>query len=139
MYKVIFGAKFNLVNLTEGKVNIEIVEAPIMNVVYPKTSVDAIFTFNNFFAHESTELKYVPNTEEIITTNITWTKNDGITIPVYNGPIKFTRNKQTIVTVNLDQKSESLGTKVEIDLEDTPMTPGDEATINPGDQVPSYN
>lgn len=56
-------------------------------------------------------------------------------VPVYNGPIKFKRNKQTIVTVNLDQESESLGTKVEIDLEDTPITPGEEVTINPGDQV----
>ena len=143
MYQVVFGAKFNMVNLTEGKVNIEISEAPAMSITHPKTSVEGIFTFGSFWTHESPEGEYtnegVIRSEETITTNITWTKNDGITIPVYNGPIKFTRNKQTIVTVNLDQESESLGTKVEIDLEDTPMTPGDEATINPGDQVPSYN
>ena len=87
------------------------------------------------YAHEG---DFVPRDEEIITTSISWIKTDGTTIPVYNGPIKFNRNKQTIVTVNLDQESESLGTKVEIDLEDTPMTPGEEVTINPGDQVAGW-
>lgn len=140
MYKVVFGAKFNFMNLTEGKVDVNISEAPGMSVNYPQTSVEDIFTFDGIgFTFESPEGEYIPEgmplNEEIITVSITWTKTDGVIVPVYNGPIKFNRNKQTIVTVNLDQESESLGTKVEIDLEDTPMTPGEEVTINPGDQV----
>ena len=127
LYKVFFGAKFFFNNFDEGNITIKIPEAPVMTVTYPNNTVEDIFTFGNFynFGEESIVM------EEILNVFINWTRNDGVTIPVYNGPIKFTRNKQTIVTVNLDQESESLGTKVEIDLEDTPMAPGEEVTINP--------
>lgn len=135
MYKVVFGAKFSFENFTEGKVSIQIADSPTMVLSFPKISIEDIFTFSDFWMGYAHEGDFVPRDEEIITTSISWIKTDGTTIPVYNGPIKFNRNKQTIVTVNLDQESESLGTKVEIDLEDTPMTPGEEVTINPGDQV----
>ena len=136
LYKLIFGVKFILNGFDEGNVDIQIANAPLMTINYPDTEISQIFTFGEYFWNDNEDCV---QSQEIPTVSINWTKSNGTTIPVYNGPIKFTRNKQTIVTVNLDQKSESLGTKVEIDLEDTPMTPGDEATINPGDQVPSYN
>lgn len=126
MKRVCFGAKFVVNDFTDGKITINIPEAPAMTINYPSTSVEDIFTFrNNSYSNESwTDDNYQENLE----VNITWTKANGTVIPISNQIIEFTRNKLTTVTINL--KEDSSNTDINMDLEDEDIQPGDEVIVN---------
>lgn len=133
MFQVVFGAKFETENLTEGRLEIQIADSPKMILSYPNTHVEDIFTFSNFWENGTIV------SEEILTVVINFINDEGKITPIYNGPIKYKRNKQTVAKINLDKLSELQDTKLSISIENTLIVTGETVTINPGDQVPSYN
>lgn len=124
MKRVCFGAKFIVKDFTEGKITINIPEAPVMTITYPNTEAEDIFTFRGNYSGDWTNDGYQENLE----VNITWTKADGTIIPISNQIIEFTRNELTTVTINL--KEDSTNTDIEMDIEDGDIQPGENVTIN---------
>lgn len=126
MKRVCFGAKFIANGFTEGKITIQIPEAPVMTIIYPDTEVDDIFTFSHdaLFNEPWTNDGYQENLE----VSIIWTKADGTVVPISNQIIEFTRNELTTVTINL--KEDSTNTDIEMEMEDGDIQPGEEIVIN---------
>ncbi len=124
MKRVCFGAKFIVKDFTDGKITINIPEAPVMTITYPNTKVEDIFTFRGSYNGDWASDGYQENLE----VNITWTKADGTIIPISNQIIEFTRNELTTVTINL--KEDSTNTDIEMDIEDGDIQPGENVTIN---------
>ena len=125
MKRVCFGAKFVVNDFTDGKITINIPEAPAMTINYPDTEVGDIFTFMNRTYGES----WIDDDyEENLQVSITWTKADGTVIPISNQIIKFARNEMTTVTINL--KEDSTNTDIEMEVEDGDIQPGENVTIN---------
>ena len=124
MKRVCFGAKFLVKDLTDGKITINIPEAPVMTITYPNTKAEDIFTFRGSYNGDWASDGYQENLE----VNITWTKADGTIIPISNQIIEFTRNELTTVTINL--KEDSTNTDIEMDIEDEDIQPGENVTIN---------
>lgn len=124
MKRVCFGAKFTVKDFTDGKITINIPEAPIMTIAYPNTEVEDIFTFRGNYRGDWVNDGYQENLE----VNITWTKADGTVVPISNQIIEFTRNELTTVTINL--KEDSTNTDIEMEMEDGDIQPGEEIVIN---------
>lgn len=125
MKRVCFGAKFAANSFTDGKITIQIPDAPMMTIIYPETEVEDIFTFSNsnydsFWTNDG----YQENLE----VSIIWTKADGTVVPISNQIIEFTRNELTTVTINL--KEDSTNTDIEMEMEDGDIQPGEEIVIN---------
>ena len=130
MKRVCFGAKFIANGFTEGKITIQIPEAPAMAIIYPETEVEDIFTFYNGRNFDSswTNDGYQENLE----VSITWTRGDGTVAPISNQVIEFVRNELTTVTINLgdDTTETNVKTELEMSFEDDDMRPGASVTIN---------
>lgn len=125
MNKVIFGVKVIAENFTEGTLVISLEDAPNMNLKYPSTEIQDIFTFSNT---EYTEIPWTSDdyTEKIPVT-ITWKKAEDISEPVASQQIVFKRNKQTIIKVKLKEYSNT--NSVSITEENDAMLPGDSIII----------
>lgn len=123
MKRVCFGAKFAVNDFTEGKITIQIPEAPEMFIAYPSVNVEDIFTFRNPSGSWIDD-----DYQENLEVNITWTKADGTVLPISNQIIEFTRNELTTVTINL--KEDSTNTDIEMEIEDEDIQPGEEIVIN---------
>lgn len=128
MKKVSFGVKFKVNDFTEGKIIIQIPEAPEMSISYPETETEDILTFRNNISSLYKDFWTDDNYQENLEVHIAWTKADGTVIPISNQIIEFTRNKLTTVTINL--KEDSSNTDINMDLEDEDIQPGDEVIVN---------
>lgn len=126
MLRTVFGLKVIANNLTEGIIKIEMEEAPEMKITYPATEVEDVFTF--FYVDKAYSNE---NYSESISTNFTWTKADGATIPLGTHNVTFKRNKQTIVTIEMDKaiNDASSNQTLSLSLESNNMTEGDKYTI----------
>lgn len=131
MKRVSFGAKFVAENFTEGILNVQISEAPLLSIIYPSTSVEGIFTFNNSldFGHAPYGNIWMGNDySETIPVVITWIKEDGSSMPVANRKITFKRNKLTTITIKIHDAGIENG--VNISTENEEIQPGDNIVID---------
>lgn len=127
MKKVCFGAKFVVEGLMEGKVVIDIEDAPQMEIVHPDVSIQDIFTFDGGLRDGSW---INDDYSESVPVSISWHKSDGSVKPVSSSNINFKRNKLTTITVKLSgDNPESASGKVNISLKDKEMQPGDNIVV----------
>lgn len=125
MKRVSFGAKFIAEGLSEGKLTIQMNESPDMEIVYPETEVQDIFTFENSY---SNSLAWMANNySETVPVIITWQKNDGASVPVASRNITFKRNKLT--TINVKVTNSSVDNGIDITTDNEEMQAGDTIVI----------
>lgn len=122
MLRTVYGLKVIANNLTEGTLNISMDGAPQMNVIYPNSEIEDIFTFCYVSKAYSSD-----GYSETVATSFTWTRNDGVAIPLGTHDITFKRNKQTIVTVEIGDAS--VDNDLNLSLESDGMTEGDKYSI----------
>lgn len=122
MKRTVFGLKVKTENLSEGSLNIAMTEAPSMTITSPNAEIQDIFTFS-----EVREAWATDNYKESIEVAFTWTKADGVVVPIATKTFDFYRNKLTTITVAISDKSEDNGVGVEI--EDAQMTDGESYTV----------
>lgn len=128
MKRVSFGVKFIAEDLTEGKLKINIKEAPELNIPYGQTEIQDIFTFKNTYPNGLTWTK--DNYSETIPVSISWEKADGAIVPLINKDITFKRNVLTTVTIKV--KDTSINNNIDITQESGEMTKGENITIESG-------
>lgn len=128
MKRVVYGAKFIAEGLTEGKLEISMKDAPSIYIVYPDTTVQDIFTFENLNSYSNSMAWTGDNYSESISTSITWTKADGATVPLATQDITFKRNMLTTITVKVNDTSTKSG--ITLSTESTGMGDGGSVTIN---------
>ena len=122
MKRTVFGLKVKTENLSEGSLNIAMKEAPSMTIASPDTEIQDIFTFDKV-----RDAWAIDNYKESIDIAFTWTKADGVVVPIATKTFDFYRNKLTTITVKVSNRSEDSGVGVEI--EDSQMTDGDNYTV----------
>ena len=122
MKRTVFGLKVKAENLTEGSLAIAMTRAPSMTITSPNAEIQDIFTFNKVREAWATD-----NYKESIEVAFTWTKADGVVVPIATKTFDFYRNKLTTITVAISDKSEDNGVGVEI--EDAQMTDGESYTV----------
>ena len=96
MKRVYFGAKFITDGLTEGNLRIQMNRTKEILITHPETSYENIFTFDKLSLAYSTN-----NYSEEIRTEIYWTKNDGVVVPLGTHNITFKRNILTTITIKV--------------------------------------
>ena len=122
MKRTAFGLKVKAEDLSEGSLNIAMKEAPSLAIASPDTEIQDIFTFDKVRDAWATD-----NYKESIDISFTWTKADGVVVPIATKTFDFYRNKLTTITVKVSDRSEDSGVGVEI--ESDPMTDGDSYTV----------
>ena len=126
MKRVSFGTKFVAENFTEGRLNIQLEEAPLLVMEYPATTVEEIFTFRNGYRNGGAWT--ADDYSETIPVSITWTKNDGAVVPLAAQNITFKRNKLATITVKINDAGIENG--VNISTENEEIQPGDNIVID---------
>ena len=129
MKRVCFGAKFVAKGFMEGRMTIQIPEAPTMTINYPETEVEDIFTFKNDYGNGWLYDGY----QEDLEVSITWTKGDGTVVPISNRVIEFVRNELTTVTINLGDDpttDTNINTNLEMTIKEEEMAQGENVVIN---------
>ena len=126
MKRVSFGAKFIAENFTEGTLNIQLEEAPLLVMKYPATTIEEIFTFSNGYGNG--DAWTADDYSETIPISITWTKNDGAVVPLVTQNITFKRNKLTTITIKINDAGIENG--VNISTENEEIQPGDNIVID---------
>lgn len=127
MLRTVFGFKVIANNLTEGSLKIAMEDAPDMSITYPTTETEDIFTFR--VLHKAYEVEDYSETMPI---TFTWEKENSETIPLGTYDISFKRNKQTIVTIEMDdaiEEEKNIENLLNFSLESNSMTEGDKYII----------
>lgn len=125
MKRVCFGVKFIAEGLTEGKLKINIQQAPELNILHGQSEIQDIFTFYHALSALTTD-----NYSETIPVSISWEKSDGAIVPLINKDITFKRNVLTTITIKV--KDTSTNNNIDITQESGEMTQGDNITIESG-------
>lgn len=127
MLRTVFGLKVIVNNLTDGTINITMEDAPEMKITYPSTEIEDIFTFWNvqkaYFLEDYSDARPV---------TFTWKRDNDETIPLGTYEITFKRNKQTIVTLELDDTTDeekNMENALSLSIDSEKMTEGDKYTI----------
>lgn len=125
MKKVVFGAKFITEGFTEGTLYIKLKDAPTLQLVFPQTEVEDIFTFENEYpsGNRWTADTYTEN----ILVSISWQKNDGAIVPLINQEVTFKRNIKTTITVKVNDSSVNQG--LNITEEKNELQPGENIVL----------
>ena len=124
MKKVVFGAKFITEGFTEGTLYIKLKDAPTLQLVFPQTEVEDIFTFENeYLGNRWTDDTYT----ETILVSISWQKNDGAIVPLINQEVTFKRNIKTTITVKVNDSSVNQG--LNITEEKNELQPGENIVL----------
>ena len=125
MKKVVFGAKFITEGFTEGTLYIKLKDAPTLQLVFPQTEVEDIFTFKNEFPYGN---RWTADTyTENILVSISWQKNDGAIVPLINQEVTFKRNIKTTITVKVNDSSVNQG--LNITEEKNELQPGENIVL----------
>ena len=141
MKRTSFGIKVIAAEMTEGKLTVKIDKSIDMNIVYPATEAQELLSFeyinsawltafnadNGFYGEAETTSDYSEN----IPISFTWTKDDGVELPLGTQTIEFKRNKLTTITIKVADK----GMKGDIGVtyeEKGEMEDGGTVEINPG-------
>ena len=129
MKRTVFGAKFIAENLLgEDKISITFNSyTPDMEIIHPETEAMGIFTFYDITKAYSEE-----NYSETISTELIWTKADGVVVPLGTHYITFKRNVLTTVTIKVADVTTENG--IGFELETTEMGAEDK-TIENGEIV----
>lgn len=127
MLRTVFGVKVVTENLTEGTLDIKIKDTPGLQIKYPSTEAESIYSLYELY-------KTVTNKEysETIGTVISWTRKDGVVVPMGTHNITYKRNRQTIITINVEDASQE--NALSLSLEDEEMGQGNTYTVT-GDQI----
>lgn len=127
MLRTVFGVKVVTENLTEGTLDIKIKDTPGLQIKYPSTEAENIYSLYELY-------KTVTNKEysETIETIISWTREDGVVVPMGTHNITYKRNRQTIITVNVEDASQE--NALSLSLEDEEMGQGNTYTVT-GNQI----
>ena len=125
MKKVVFGAKFITEGFTEGTLYIKLKDAPTLQLVFPQTEVEDIFTFKNEYTSGN---RWTADTyTENILVSISWQKNDGAIVPLINQEVTFKRNIKTTITVKVNDSSVNQG--LNITEEKNELQPGENIVL----------
>lgn len=125
MKKVVFGAKFITEGFTEGTLYIKLKDAPTLQLVFPQTEVEDIFTFENEYPSGN---RWTADTyTETILVSISWQKNDGAIVPLINQEVTFKRNVKTTITVKVNDSSVNQG--LNITEEKNELQPGENIVL----------
>lgn len=124
MKKAVFGAKFIAEGLTEGVLTVKMYRTRDILITHPEASYENIFTFD--------KLSSTDNYSEKINTVISWTKTDGVVVPLGTHDITFKRNVLTTVTIKVADATTENG--IGFELETTEMGTED-ITIENGEIV----
>ena len=125
MKKVVFGAKFITEGFTEGTLYIKLKDAPTLQLVFPQTEVEDIFTFENKYPSGN---RWTADTyTETIPVSISWQKNDGAIVPLINQEVTFKRNIKTTITVKVNDSSVNQG--LNITEEKNELQPGENIVL----------
>ena len=125
MKKVVFGAKFITEGFTEGTLYIKLKDAPTLQLVFPQTEVEDIFTFENKYPSGN---RWTADTyTETILVSISWQKNDGAIVPLINQEVTFKRNIKTTITVKVNDSSVNQG--LNITEEKNELQPGENIVL----------
>ena len=124
MKKAVFGAKFIAEGLTEGVLTVKMYRTRDILITHPEASYENIFTFD--------KLSSTDNYSEKINTVISWTKTDGVVVPLGTHDITFKRNVLTTVTIKVADVTTENG--IGFELETTEMGTED-ITIENGEIV----
>lgn len=125
MKKVVFGAKFITEGFTEGTLYIKLKDAPTLQLVFPQTEVEDIFTFKNEYPSGN---RWIDDTyTETIPVSISWQKNDGAIVPLINQEVTFKRNIKTTITVKVNDSSVNQG--LNITEEKNELQPGENIVL----------
>lgn len=124
MKKAVFGAKFIAEGLTEGVLTVKMYRTRDILITHPEASYENIFTFD--------KLSSTDNYSEKINTVISWTKTDGVVVPLGTHYITFKRNVLTTVTIKVADITTENG--IGFELETTEMGTED-ITIENGEIV----
>ena len=96
MKRMAFGIKY-VSDLLEGSLKIALEGAPEVVITYPETGHEDIYAFQYIQAAFNKEEQH----SEQISTTITWTKDDGVVIPLGTHNITFKRNILTTITIKV--------------------------------------
>lgn len=102
--RTVFGAKFVATGLTDGKLKIELKDAPAiyLETTTPQTTLQDIFTFKNVQA------AWINDTyTETIPLTITWLKADGAAVPLGTKDIAFQRKMLSTINIAVANTSSS--------------------------------
>lgn len=125
MKKAVFGAKFIADGFTEGTLYIKMQGAPTLQLVFPQTEIEDIFTFSSG-GHMSD--RWTADTyTETISVPISWQKGDGVIEPLMNQEITFRRNIKTTITVKVNDSSVNQG--LNITEEKNELQPGENIVL----------
>lgn len=127
MKRISFGAKFIAEGLTEGRLKINIQDAPELNINYGQKEVQDIFTFKSHITNDYKIIWTEDNFYEDVNLSVLWEKNDGAIIPLINQDIKFKRNILSTITIKV--KDSSVNNGVEINQEGGDLIAGDNITL----------
>lgn len=125
MKKVVFGAKFITDGFKEGTLYIKLEQASTLQIVFPQTEVEDIFTFKNEYPYGN---RWTADTyTENILVSISWQKNDGAIVPLINQEVTFKRNIKTTITVKVNDSSVNQG--LNITEEKNELQPGENIVL----------
>lgn len=123
MKKVVFGAQFITEGFTEGTLYIKLEGAHTLQLVFPQTEIEDIFTFSHNYGGSWTDDTYT----ETIPVSISWQKGDGVIEPLMNQEITFKRNVKTTITVKVNDSSVNQG--LNITEEKNELQPGENIVL----------
>ena len=123
MKKVVFGAQFITEGFTEGTLYIKLEGAHTLQLVFPQTEIEDIFTFSHNYGGSWTADTYT----ETILVSISWQKNDGAIVPLINQEVTFKRNIKTTITVKVNDSSVNQG--LNITEEKNELQPGENIVL----------
>ena len=132
MKRVCFGVKFIAEGLTDGRLVIDMEEAPEMSMTVDDVDgIQEMVCFNNSYPYG---LAWTADGySETIPVSVTWEK-DGIVVPVISKDITFTRNKLSTITIKMDDRYVEDSTDINLDKEEGEMEKGEdivlEGTVN---------
>ena len=131
MKRVCFGVKFIAESLNEGKLKINMENAPELQISSNGGhEIQDIFTFwNNTYKLDWMQDGYT----ETIPVSIMWEKEDGAIIPLANKDITFKRNVLTTITIKVDDAFINNG--IEISQEVGEMEKGEDIVLESGTDV----
>lgn len=119
MKKACFGVKFIADGLAEGKVNINLEEAPKMVIESDNPQIQDVFVMFNFTWDKAGEI----NESDIVNISANWEKTDGMVVPLINKKITFKRN--TLTTITIKVKDTSISNGIDLSQESEEMKEGD--------------
>lgn len=125
MKRTVFGVKYVAEDLTEGKLLINMAEAPLVTLTPDLTEQEEIVTFNSVISAWETD-----NYSEDISVMISWVKDDGVTVLLADEPLAFTRLQQHTITIKVADSSLDAG--VSVSQESGDITAGASTTIDGG-------